>query len=157
ADYYRDKESVDTPVIRNMMLALSDCVSEIAQALWETKKMQVSLWGTGILGYYIWRLLNVYYPNVRVLGFVSPQPPTQAGVFEVIVPPQVQQYWGDAHLKVMVDLPYYASGLNRFGSAFRPDVKFFEHSDTADDSGEWDYHFLAGDYDRTIPSDVSRY
>jgi hypothetical protein len=103
-------------------------------------------------------MLNIFYPHVSVCGFVLPETPAKGSVFEVLNPQAAIDSWGGEHLKVLVDFTTYEERVSRFPSGFVPDLVFFDYGtgDRPFPSTTFQYHFLSGDHDTSLPPGICR-
>ncbi len=139
--YRTASDPTDAAVLAGAFLAVSDFASEVALEMKRRGKVRVCLWGQGILGYYLRRLLHVSFPWVSVGEDV----PTLAGL------PRVRENVGDEALHVLVDLEAHDQPDPRrtaFGS-HRPDLCFFEPAPEVPAGDRFGY--VSGDHDRTVP------
>lgn len=59
--------------LRSLFLAACDLASEVALACHHRRSSGVMIWGSGLLSYYVWRLLGINFPDLPVRAFVVPR------------------------------------------------------------------------------------
>jgi hypothetical protein len=158
--YLRREGLPSARALRNMFLAVADLVSDIALAWHRSGRSRVGLVGSGILGYYVWRLMTVHFPHVPVGGFIveAVGPPS---ALNVLTAEAADEAWGDDVLRVWLDTGHYAErALDRPARpAPRHDLSF-AGSDAAplpvDDDG-FAFRYLSGDHDESAPPAIASY
>ncbi len=152
-DAYRSGDA-----LRVWFLAVSDFVSEIAQECLARGRPSVSLWGTGILGYHVWRLLGVSFPQIAVRGFAVAG--RREGPSAVLVLPaeEADLAWRDDTLRVLVDVHTYERRDPEASPywTWRPEALLFDPRGAAEaPEPPLEFHYLSGDHDLDLPADIA--
>ena len=154
---YRATSSPDQRILTNFFLAVADFVSEIALRFHRSGKSVLLLEGQGILGYYCWRMLELFYHNLPFRGYVlDASVERKPSAFNVLSPEETLTGTLADSFRVLVDTRHY-DGVARSSRLEAVDALFFEleHDNALRKPLEPDppfhFHFASGDHDLRVP------